>query len=62
MDPEPILPREVPVYDGARVKQRLLLDGYRQAMWRFQDAATREDNQGAFFALFEALNLGARAR
>lgn len=56
MDLEPIMPREMPVYDGARVKERLLLDGYRQAMWRFEDAATLEDNQRACFALFEALN------
>jgi hypothetical protein len=33
-----------------------LLDGYQQATWRFEDAATREEHLQAFFALFEALN------
>ncbi len=43
-------------FDGVRVRGRLLTGGFAQALERWQRAQAAEDAEGAFFALFEALD------
>jgi hypothetical protein len=46
----------VDLFDGKRVRARLLTGGFHQAYGRFQVAERDGDAQAAFYALFEGLN------
>jgi hypothetical protein len=49
-------PRVMPIYDGHRVQVRMMLDRYRQALWRLQEAVKHPESAPVFWALFETLN------